>query len=488
MSQPPFNSFSMFGAMRSGSNLLEKYLNQYDGLVCHGELFHRFFIGQQGCQSYLGIDRDKRDENPQLLLDAVRAADPDKITGFRIFQTHNPDVIDAALKDPYCAKIILRRAPLDSFVSLQIALKTNQWLISDPAHRRAEHIRFDPEVYAIYLRERAAFYEQIEEALALTEQPFFDIDYDSLNDVATINRLAAFIGDKRGKATLDQPIKRQNPGPLSAKIENYDEVRSLPELEGLLDKKPPVLAPIRETGTDLSRIYFCENQAIAFAPVPAVPDFGVRQWLEAQDKRPPKNELTAHQFAEWTNIHAQPFFFSVVRHPVARAYNAFMQKVFATTSGGYFDIRQALEDQFGLMLPAGEISPVHPRATLEKGGYGVAEHRISFKLFLIFVGANLRNETKIRQDGKWQSQFEIIRRYRVIHPAVQVFRFEDLNASLAYIDNLLNLALVAGWHAETDPAYSFNLLDIYDAEIEALAQAAYERDYTAFDYQTLSGL
>jgi len=488
MSEQPFNSFAMFGAMRSGSNLLEKFLNQYNGLKCHGELFHRFFIGQQGCQSYLGIDREKRDENPQLLLDAVRVANPDKIAGFRLFQTHNPWVIDKALKDPYCAKIILRRDPLESFVSLQIALKTNQWLISDFAHRKAEQIHFDPEAYAIYLRERKAFYTHITNALTLSEQPAFNIDYAELGNVETINRLAAFIGDRHKKKHLAQPIKRQNPGPLAAKILNYDEVRGLPELAGLLEERPPVLARIRESGTDLSRIYFCKKRPIAFAPVPAVPDHGLRQWLETLDSRPPENGFTGQRYAEWARQHPQPFFFSVVRHPVARAYNSFMQKIFATTSGGYFGIRENLESQFGLMLPAGEISPVHPRAALEKGGYGLAEHRISFKLFLIFVAANLGGETKIRQDGKWQSQFEIIRRYRVIHPEVQVFKFEALPEGLAYMENRLNLPVTQEQATEPDPAYSFALSEIYDAEIETLAKAAYGQDYSAFAYAALSRL
>jgi len=488
MSQPPFTSFAMFGSMRSGSNLLEKFLNQYSGLKCHGELFHRFFIGQQGCQSYLGIDREKRDEDPQLLLDAVRAANRDKITGFRLFQTHNPWVIDTTLKDPYCAKIVLTRDPLESFISLQIALKTNQWLISDPTHRKAEQVLFDPEIYAIYLREREVFYNQISESLALSEQPFFEIDYTELADLETINRLAVFIGDRQQKERLFQPIKRQNPGPLADKILNYDEVRSLPELAGLLESKPPVLTRIRESGTDLSRVYFCKNRAIAFAPVPAVPDFGLRQWLEMLESQPPQNELTEHQYAEWARRHPQPFFFSAVRHPVARAYNAFMQKIFATTSGGYFGIRQNLENQFGLMLPSGEISPVQPRDELEKKGYGLDEHRISFKLFLIFVAANLGNDTKIRQDGKWQSQFEIIRRYRVIHPDVQVFKYEALMESLAYMENRLDLPPVAAWASVADPAYSFPLSDIYDDEIEALTKAAYEQDYSTFDYPPLSRL
>ena len=410
MKKQPFNSFAMFGSMRSGSNLLETYLNQYDGLICHGELFHKSFIGKQGCQEYLKIDREKRDNNPQALLDAIRKATPNKIAGFRIFQTHSPQVIETALQDPYCAKIILKRDPVASFVSLQIALKTNQWLISDPAHRREEQITFDLDDFAIYMKEREAFYGDIEKALALSEQPYFEIDYTMLNDVDTINRLAAFIGDRNAKPALEQKIKRQNPGPVSDKILNYEEIKHAPGMADLFDKKPPNLKPLRETGTDLSRIYFCKTLDLALAPVPAVPDAGLRRWMQEHDGAAPENGFTAHHLAEWQKAHPNPVVFGVLRHPVSRAYNAFMTKIFPTHADAYILIRQDLENQFGLMLPAGDITPDHPPYSLKKIGYGVEEHRINFKLFLIFIAANLKNETKIRQDGKWQAQAEIIRR------------------------------------------------------------------------------
>jgi len=397
MSPQPFTSFIMLGAMRSGSNLLEKFLNQYDGLVCHGELFHKSFIGVQGCQNYLGISMDDRNEDPQRLLDAVRANNPQKITGFRFFQDHHTPVMESALNDPLCAKIILTRDPLESFVSLQIALETQQWLVSDVAHRKEIQIHFDLEAYAAYQKYRTAFYDQIYRALDLSEQPYFEIDYTMLTEVDNINRLAAFIGDRAGKTALNEPIKRQNPGALASKISNIEEVRAALDAPALQDRPPPVLTPILESGTDLSRAYFSPKNQLIFGPVPGVPDEGVRAWLETQFHSAPQNGFSAHQFSEWKAQNKAPILFSVVRHPILRAYNAFMLKIFATSSGGYVSIRQDLENQFGMILPQGEIAPWHDRRTLERKGYGIEEHRISFKLFLIFVAANLGNQTKIWQ-------------------------------------------------------------------------------------------
>ncbi len=485
MSSQPFTSFIILGSMRSGSILLEKFLNQYDGLVCHGELFHKAFIGVEGCQKYLGIDRETRDAEPQRLLEAVRAHNPRKITGFRFFQDHDTRVMEDALKDRYCAKIILTRDPVASFVSLKIAMKTQQWLVSDIAHRLDVQIHFDLEEYAAYSGYRKAYYDRISEVLAANEQPYFEIDYTMLNDVQNINRLAAFIGDRTVKTTLEEPIKRQNPGPLANKISNIEEVRVALDDPSLQERPAPILTPILESDTDLSRAYFSKGSAVVFGPVPGVPDKGVRRWLEAQNKSAPINGFSSHRFAEWKMQNKNPIFFSVVRHPIMRAYNAFMLKVFATTSDSYLAIRQNLEDQFGMVLPQGEIPPGHDRRALERKGYGAEEHRISFKLFLIFVADNLANKTKIRQDGKWQLQTEILRRYRILHPEIIVLNEETLGFGLRYMANLLNTAPVMDWKNESDPPFSFPLHEIYDAEVESLARAAYGQDYEDLGYGDL---
>ncbi len=485
MTQPSFNRFIMLGSMRSGSILLEKFLNQYSGLVCHGELFQKSFIGEQGCQNYLGVSLETRDKDPQLLLDVVKAKHPNKITGFRFFQDHDNRVLQHALKDPFCAKIILTRDPIESFVSLQIALKTQQWLVSDIAHRKEAQIHFDLEAFATYQKHRTEYFAEIHEFLAATEQPYFEIDYSMLTTVENINRLAAFIGDRQEKTTLKEPIKRQNPGRLSSKIINIGEVRAALDAPILHDGLPPMIKPILERGTDLSRAYFCHNLPLVFAPIPSVPDLGVRKWLERHDNRPPQNMLSPHRFAEWKMRHKSPLFFTVVRHPVLLAYNAFMHKIFATIPAGYLGIRKDLENQFGMFLPHGNISTTHDRQVLEHGGYGVEAHRISFKLFLVFVAANLKNQTKIRQDGKWQLQSEIIRRYRILNSEVVVLKEDALALGLPYLENRLNLLPVHGWKNEPGAAYVFPLSEVYDDEIEALARAAYAQDYQEFGYGDL---
>lgn len=488
MKSQPFTSFAMFGAMRSGSNLLEKFLNQYEGLHCHGEVFHPFFIGQQGCQEYLSISREARDENPAKMLEALKKASLPKIGGYRIFQTHNEWIIEEALKDPYCAKIILKRDPLESFVSLKIALETNQWLISDKAHQRDEKVNFDPEEYEIYLEERDKFYAAVFAKLNLTGQPFIEIDYTSLTDVESVNHIAEFIGHQGAKAKLEHPIKRQNPGPISAKILNYDAVKNTPVFANRPENAPPIITPVREQNSDISRVYFCNTQELALCPVPAVPDAGLRRWLQYHDGAPPQNGLNMHRYREWRHLHPFALKFSVVSHPVRRAYIAFMRKIFPTNAEAYTIIRQDLEGQFGMMLPQGDIKANHDRAALEARGYGVDEHRISFKLFLVFVAENLGNNTKIRQDGMWQWQTEIMRRYQLIVQNLTVLKAETIQTDLAYLENRMAFEPNFIWKPEPAPRFSFSIEDIYDEETEALARAAYGPDYRAYGFEALSGL
>ena len=488
MNSRAFNSFAIFGAMRSGSNLLERYLNQYEQLVCHGELFQKAFVNKPGMQEYLGVTKQERNQNPTKLLEAVLREDPNKTPGYRIFQDHDTRVIDIALKDPACAKIILTRDPIESYVSLKIARDTNQWLISDPAHRKTSSIRFDMKEYNAYKKERSAFYSKVYKALEQSGQPWFEIDYSALNQLEAINRLVRFLGVDEQKQSLEQSIKRQNPAVLSEKITNYQEVRVVLGLPKGKQARPITIVPAKESGTALSRVFFSDTQSLAFAPVPAVHVAEVKDWMHFVGASKPENGFTDKALANWKQKHPEPLVFSVVSHPLVRAYSAFTNKIFATSAGSYDKIRHQLETRFSLLLPKGDIQPDSLLTELKKQGYGVQEHRTSFKQFLVFVAGNLASNTNIRQDGHWQHQSEVIRRYRVLMPVHHVLKAETLKADLCYLENRMALKPHFSGKEPQPQMMTFALADVYDAELEALCRAAYEPDYKAFGYEDLSRL
>ena len=142
-----FSSFVIFAEMRTGSNFLEANLNSFAGITCFGEAFNPHFIGYPSDEPILGVDLKKRDANPLTLLHAIRDK-ADGLGGFRYFHDHDPRVFDAIMDDPGCAKIILTRRPIDSYVSLKIARKTGQWWLGDMTSARAAKVTFEAEEYA----------------------------------------------------------------------------------------------------------------------------------------------------------------------------------------------------------------------------------------------------------------------------------------------------------------------------------------------------
>ena len=120
MPSASFDYFVVFAEMRTGSNFLEANLNAFDGLTCHGEAFNPHFIGYPNKNEILGVTQAMREADPARLLQQIKA-EPGVLGGFRYFHDHDPRVLDRMLVDPRCAKIILTRNPLDSYVSWKIA-------------------------------------------------------------------------------------------------------------------------------------------------------------------------------------------------------------------------------------------------------------------------------------------------------------------------------------------------------------------------------
>ncbi len=476
MPTKPFRSFAIFGAMRSGSNLLERYINQFDGLKCHGELYNPAFVGWSGKNSYLAVKKPERDKDPKALMDAILASDAKNIPGFRIFRDHNSNAIDLFLNDPSCAKIILTRKPVDSFVSLKIARKTDQWLIEDESHRKTAQIFFDMREFEEYQKTRSAYSKMIATRLKKSGQSFFDIQYDQLGKIGKINEIAKFIGATKPLKTLKQTIKRQNPGPLADKIVNYSEIFQklelpAPKVSALAE---PVFIP--EKGTDLSRAYFCSIKNIIFAPIPSAPDGSVRKWLTKIDGSAPDNNFGSAAFKDWQSDHPEPIIFTVLRHPVARAYDVFMRKIFQTNPGGFTAIREVLEQKFGIFLPA-------KNTDFAEIGYDLMAHRAAFKQFLAFIHHNLSQKTSLRTDGRWRAQSDLFDGYYAEFGQCMSIKEQDLNFASQYFANRLNLTAEVGRIEAAKPDWPFDLRKIYDTEIEKLARAAYGTDYEKFGFE-----
>ena len=211
-----FDYFVVLAEMRTGSNFLESNLNAIDGLTCHGEAFNPAFIGYPNKSEILGVTCDIRDDDPLRLIGAIRD-EPGALRGFRYFHNHDPRAFEILVDDPRCAKIILTRNPLDSYVSLKIAQATGQWKLTDVKRRKDGKAEFDAEEFQTHVEGLQAFQVSLLNRLQCSGQAPFYLAYEDLQSVKVMNGLANWLGVKGRLEALDDALKPQNPQSLSAR-------------------------------------------------------------------------------------------------------------------------------------------------------------------------------------------------------------------------------------------------------------------------------
>lgn len=154
-------------------------------------------------------------------------AQTDGLAGFRYFHDHDPRILPDLLDDPACAKIILTRNPVDSYVSWKIAQATGQWKLTNAKNLKTAQARFDPAEFRAHMDALQEFQIRLMRGLQTTGQTAFYIDYDDIQDVAVLNGLAARLGIGARLEALDDKLKKQN-------HRDGDKVVNLPEMEAAL--------------------------------------------------------------------------------------------------------------------------------------------------------------------------------------------------------------------------------------------------------------
>lgn len=276
-----FTSFVVFAEMRTGSNFLESNLNALDGVACLGEVFNPHFIGYPKSDNVLGVSLDDRLADPLPLLEKIKQT-PDQISGFRFFHDHDPRVINPILDDDSCAKIILTRNPADSYVSWKIAQATNQWKLTNPTRRKEALAHFDPVEFENHLGDLQAFQIRLLNRLQTSGQTAFYIAYEDLHDLDVINGLAKWLGIAARLDALDDALKRQNPEPMSDKVDNFDQMdASMARLDRFNLHRTPNFEPRR--GPVIPTYIACAKSPLLFQPVAGGPNSAVADWMAALD-------------------------------------------------------------------------------------------------------------------------------------------------------------------------------------------------------------
>lgn len=467
-----FDSFVVFAEMRTGSNFLEANLNMFDGITCHGEAFNPHFIGYPDKEALLGLSREDRERQPTDLLERVKSAPG--LNGFRYFNNHDPRVLNPIIEDKTCAKIVLTRNPLESFVSWKIATATGQWKLTNVSHAKSEAIRFDRRAFEKHMADLQAFQVTLLNRLQVTGQTAFHVAYEDLQNVDVMNGLATYLGVDDQIKSLNKKLKKQNPEPLSSKVSNFDDMeQSLAKLDRFNLNRTPNFEPRR--GPMIPSMVAAPDSPLLFMPIRTGPNQFIRRWLAGLDGKRPADlieDFTHKTLRDWLQSGRGHRSFTVLRHPVARAHVAFCERILTTEDSGFPEIRATLKRVHSVPLPDRE----------DADGYGRDEHRAAFLSFLKFLKGNLSAQTAVRVDGSWASQFMLLQGMAEVMMPDVILREDDMPNQLALLASQMGKTKMLKVPEVIDPLAD-RLAAIYDPEIEQAAQDAYFRDYEAFGFK-----
>lgn len=456
-----FHSFVILAGMRTGSNLLEANLNALDGVTSYGEVFNPHFVGRKNADELFGVSLAEREKDPKPLLEKLRSETPG-LSGFRFFQDHDPRVLDLVLADPRCAKIVLTRNPVDSFVSLQIARATGQWKLADAKRLKNATAHFDETEFREHLATNQAFHLHILAALQKSGQTAFILDYEDLGSVDVLNGLSAFLGLPARLKAVDDTLKKQNPEALEEKLENHEalvEAVSRADVFGLT--RTPIFEPRRAIA--VQEAVAVDGAGLLFFPISAAPDVEIREWLAGLGAV--RQGLDQKSLRQWKSAHPGHQSFTVIRHPLLRAYQAFHSRI---VSGALPIHRNTLVRAYKAVLP----DPGQPFSNRE------AERR-AFLVFLHYARLSVLGQCGQRVDANWASQSAIVQSIARFHPVDLVIREDRLKNAFAFLtgDSSVTFPTVPS----VEP-YRAGLDAIYNERVETAGAAAYARDYTGFGF------
>lgn len=300
--------------MRTGSNLFEETINQVSGATCLGELFNPGFLGSAKNTPDLAPEIADRNKDPTGFWHDIKSQHAPSLVGFRYFNGHDQRILSHVLDDESCAKIVLRRSPLDSFLSIKIAQKTGQWRVRDESRRRSSKAFFDPAEFDDFRMEQSLYYETVFDTLKATGQTAFILAFDDILNLSVWKGLLRFLGLPQNELNTLGSLVRQNPEDPVEKVTNPKDVapyqRIYEHWSATVRQVAPRIDPLKilanedsATGFDLSNRFF-EERLLSMHPGHSV----LTQRQEIQD---------------WQKLHPLHKVEFWLEHPLHRAYRCF---------------------------------------------------------------------------------------------------------------------------------------------------------------------
>lgn len=216
-------SFVILSSGRSGSTLLVQLLNCHQKIACKGELLNR---------NYMQVHNLHGANNRTLISYILASLIPSKIwlpyTGFKLFNEqlefcnlHLKDLLTAL----FCPRVIIlyRENMLETYVSLEIAFKTDVWYSEGSGS--SEKIKIDWQKFVDYvMTERARWKRSMMDMSVYSDHEMLFISYEELigDRNKTMNKIFQFLNIEM--CHVEATSKKQNPLPLKEKIINYEQI------------------------------------------------------------------------------------------------------------------------------------------------------------------------------------------------------------------------------------------------------------------------
>ncbi len=249
----------------------------------------------------------------------------------------------------------------------------------------------------------------------------------------------------------------QNPRPASEKVENFDEMRAeLARIDPFRLGRVPTFEPRRGPSVP-SFLALSAGRGLLYQPLRGGPDLA--GWLRAQGSV--QGDFTQNSLRQWMRAHPGHRSVSVFRHPLHRAWSAFL----AIIEGGNVELRQVMREVHRVPLP--------PDAEL-----ALARDSDLVTAFHAFLKRNLAGQTTLAVHPGWASQTEVIAGFSRIRPPDILVREDRLTEDLVWIASMTGLKPKALPEPEALPGF----LD--DPDLRKAAKAAYQRDYLTFGFNT----
>jgi len=135
------------------------------------------------------------------------------------------------LKDKSVKKIILKRKnQLHSFVSLLRARKTGEWVVynDEKLQTKSTAVKVDLDEYEDFIKKNLEYYQEINELLIDSNQSYFELSYEDLFKLPSMEKLLAFLKTATSYApNLHPGTKKINGTSFAQLIENFDELAHL---------------------------------------------------------------------------------------------------------------------------------------------------------------------------------------------------------------------------------------------------------------------